>query len=415
MPSANAMRLPMPAAKLLRSAVHQRLGRIADGCLHVVEDGSRSSFGPGGDLEATIRVDDPAFYSLVALGGSVGAAESYIAGHWSADSLTDLVRLLVRNRSALEGIESGLARVARPFLKAWHLARRNTPAGSRRNIAAHYDLGNDFYALWLDPTMTYSCGLFPREDSTLEEASLAKYDRLCRKLALKPSDHVLEIGTGWGGFALHAARHYGCRVATTTISREQYAYAQRRVADAGLSDRIELHLRDYRELEGQYDKLVSIEMIEAVGWQFYGTFMATCSRLLAPGGTMAMQAITIRDDMYESARDSVDFIQRFIFPGSCIPSLTALASAAASSSDLRLVQMEDIGPHYARTLREWRDAFMRRLPEVRELGFDDRFIRLWEFYLSYCEGGFAERHIGCSQLIWARPGWHGEPILMDER
>jgi len=360
-------------------------------------------------------VNDPAFYGKIAFGGCVGAGESFMMGHWRADSLTNVVRLMTRNRTAANGMESGVGRFAAPFLRAYHATRRNSLSGSRRNIQAHYDLGNDFYRLWLDPTMTYSSGIFPHEHATMEEASREKYERLCRKLQLKPTDHLLEIGTGWGGFAIHAATLHGCKVTTTTISREQYDEARRRVQEAGLSDRIEVLSRDYRDLSGQYDKLVTIEMIEAVGWQYYATFMGACARLLKPDGVMAMQAITIQDDLYEAARKSVDFIQRFIFPGSCIPSVTSLCAAGAQASDLRLVHLEEIGPHYVRTLRKWRESFLSHLPDIRALGFDDRFIRMWEYYLCYCEGGFAERNIGCAQLLFARSRWRESPLLPELR
>ncbi|HSW51639.1 MAG TPA: cyclopropane-fatty-acyl-phospholipid synthase family protein, partial [Sulfuricaulis sp.] len=295
------------------------------------------------------------------------------------------------------------ARLTAPARKLFHWMNRNSRTGSRRNIAAHYDLGNEFFRLMLDETLMYSSAVFERPDMTLAEAQRARLDRICRKLALGPRDHVLEIGTGWGGFALHAATHYGCRVTTTTISREQYALAQERIAQAGLSDRVTVLLEDYRDLRGEYDKLVSIEMIEAVGHEYYETFFARCSALLKPDGLMLLQAITIADQRYEAARKSVDFIQRYIFPGSCIPSVSVMAQAVARATDMKLLHLEDIGPHYATTLRHWRERLYANADAVRQLDLSEEFLRMWEFYLCYCEGGFAERALGDVQLLLAKP------------
>jgi cyclopropane-fatty-acyl-phospholipid synthase len=296
-------------------------------------------------------------------------------------------------------MDGGWSRLAEPVRRLLHAAARNTRAGSRRNIAAHYDIGNDFFELFLDPTMMYSCAVFERADMSLEQAQVAKLDRLCLKLDLQPGDHLLEIGTGWGALALHAARHYGCRVTTTTISREQHALARRRIDEAGLAERITLRLDDYRDLDGRYDKLVSVEMIEAIGHQYFDTFFRRCSELLMPGGTMVLQAITIDDRQYESARDSVDFIKRHIFPGCCIPSVTALAQSMARASTLRIVDLEDIGPHYATTLAAWRRNLFANAERVRAGGYPEALLRMWHFYLSYCEGGFTERALGDVQLV----------------
>ena len=344
------------------------------------------------------------------LAGSVGAGEAYINGHWSCDDLTALVRILVVNRSTLSGLEGGAARLSRPFFKLFHYLNQNSRSGSARNIAAHYDLGNALYQLMLDETMAYSCGIFEHEESTLLQASQAKFDAACRKLALSPSDHVLEIGTGWGGFALHAAQHYGCRVTTTTISQAQYDYARERIAAAGLQDRICLLLEDYRDLTGRYDKLVSIEMVEAVGAKYVDTYFRQCGALLSPQGAMLLQAITIQDQIYDEALRSVDYIQRYIFPGSFIPSVTALAAAICRASDLKIFHLEDIGPHYARTLAQWRRNFFARLPDVRRLGYPDSFVRLWEFYLCYCEGAFAERQLGDVQMLLTKPRCRRQPV-----
>lgn len=393
--------------RLLRSQLLARLDALDHGMLVVRDALGEHRFGrTGGDALPAVHlwIDDAAFYRAVAAQGSVGAGESYIAGQWRCDDLVALVRLLVRNRALLDGMEGGLARLGGWALRSWHALRRNTREGSRRNIAAHYDLGNDFFALFLSPDLMYSSAMFASPDDDLETASYRKLDAVCRKLALSPGDRVIEIGTGWGGFALHAARHYGARVTTTTISREQHALASRRVAAAGLQDRVTLLLQDYRDLQGTYDKLVSIEMIEAIGAPYLDAFFGKLGALLRPGGQALLQAITIEDHRYAQARDSVDYIKRFVFPGSFIPSLSAMYAAKTRASDLQVVHQEDFGLSYAYTLRAWRRRFMTRLAEVRTQGFDERFIRLWEFYLAYCEGGFLERSIGVSHVLMARPG-----------
>jgi cyclopropane-fatty-acyl-phospholipid synthase len=392
--------------------VRDRLTLLRDGVLTLVDGGRSARYGAPTErcrLQATVRVHDPRFYAELAFGGSVGAGESYMAGDWDADDLTAVMRILSVNRAVLDDLEGGLARLSAPLRRAAHALSRNTIDGSRRNIAAHYDVGNDFFGLVLDPTMLYSSAVFEYPGQSLHAAQLAKLDRICRKLALSPGEHLLEIGTGWGALALHAAREYGCRVTTTTISAEQHALAAERIAAAGLQDRITLLKTDYRELTGQYDKLVSIEMIEAVGHQWFDTFFARCAALLKAEGTMLLQAITIADQQYAAARDSVDFIKRHVFPGCCIPSLTALAQSMTQASDLRIVDLEDIGPHYATTLAAWRANLHARMAEVRALGYGETFTRLWDFYLAYCEGGFAERLLSDVQLVLARPGARGVP------
>jgi cyclopropane-fatty-acyl-phospholipid synthase len=300
-------------------------------------------------------------------------------------------------------METGLARFATPLYKFFHFLRSNTEKGSRANIAAHYDLGNDFYELFLDESLTYSCGIFEQQDNTLLEASLAKYDRICKKLQLTQEDHVIEIGSGWGGFAIYAAENYGCRITTTTISKAQYGLARERVHQAGVADRVDLLLQDYRNLRGTYDKLVSIEMIEAVGHQYLDTFFRACSSLLKEDGVMLLQAITIADQVFDRHKRSVDFIKRYIFPGSCIPSIAAMCRSIARATDLRLYHLEDITPHYARTLRCWRERFFANINKIRGLGYSDTFIRLWEYYLCYCEGGFTERYLGDVQMLLTKP------------
>ncbi len=390
---------------------HIRLGRIT------IEDAwGRHTFGEVTDrvpLTATIQVHHLRSYTRTIFGGSIGAAEAYMTGLWRTDALTDLIRIFVLNQQAFEEMDSGWMRLTEPFYKLCHFLRRNTVAGSRENIVAHYDLGNDFYRLFLDPTMTYSAGIFQSPETTLEQASIAKYDRICRKLNLGPEDHVLEIGTGWGGFALHAAGRYGCRVTTTTISDQQYAYARQRVAAAGLADRITLLKEDYRHLQGSYDKLVSIEMIEAVGHQYLPLFFDTCSRLLKDDGVMLLQSITIRDQVYDQHRTSVDFIKRYIFPGSCIPSISAMSRVLGRKTDLKLYHLEDITPHYVRTLYEWRQRFFKNIDQVRRMGFSDAFIRMWEYYLCYCEAGFAEHYIGNVQMVLGKPMYREAAILIE--
>ncbi|HET7201925.1 MAG TPA: cyclopropane-fatty-acyl-phospholipid synthase family protein [Steroidobacteraceae bacterium] len=388
----------------------QALARLEHGELTLVVPGTgeRHAFGrrtADCDLQATLEVLHPQTFADIAFGGSVGAGEAYIRGLWRTDDLTTLMRLFVVNRAALERVEGAAAVGAGPIRRVLHRLNRNSLRGSRRNIAAHYDLGNDLFALFLDATMAYSCAVFEREDATLHEAQVAKFDRICRKLRLGPADHLVEIGTGWGGLALHAARHYGCRVTTTTISREQHDWAKRTFEQAGVlqSGQVTLLLDDYRNLRGTYDKLVSVEMIEAVGHQYLDTYLARCAALLKPDGAMLLQAITIQDQIYEQALRSVDFIQRFIFPGSFIPSVTAIVDAVRRSTDLKLFHLEDIGPHYATTLLRWRENFMSRLDRVRALGYPESFIRMWEFYLCYCEGGFRERQVGDVHMLLTKP------------
>lgn len=400
----------------LRRRLLAVLAPLRDGSLRVRDPLGEVVLGDRtGPLQVTVTIEDPAFYRKVAAQGSVGAGESYIHGDWQCDDLVALVRLLVRNRTLLDGMERGPARIGGWLLRGWNRLRRNSREGSRRNIAAHYDLGNDFFALFLSPDLMYSSALFADAADTLEAASRRKLDRICQQLQLQPGDRVVEIGTGWGGFAVHAARRYGCHVTTTTISAEQHALAAQRVAEAGLQDRVTLLMQDYRDLQGQFDKLVSIEMIEAIGAEYLDTYMSTLQRLLKPDGVALLQAITIEDHRYEQARRSVDYIKRFVFPGSFIPSINAIIAAKTRASDLQLIAQEDFGLSYALTLRAWRQRFLAQLPAVQAQGFDARFCRLWEFYLAYCEGGFLERSIGVSHLLLARPGYRRAASLAAER
>ena len=358
-----------------------------------------------------IDVHAPGFYRALAANGSVGAAESYMDGEWDCADLVGLVQLLVRNRDLLDSMERGPARLGGLAMRGWNALRRNTRDGARRNIAAHYDLGNPFFSLFLSDDLMYSSALYAGEDDSLDVASTRKLDRICDKLRLGPDDSVVEIGTGWGGFAVHAAASRGCRVTTTTISREQHALACQRVAEEGLQDRVTVLLSDYRDLQGDYDKLVSIEMVEAIGPQYLGTYFATLGRLLKPDGLALVQAITIEDHRYEQALRTVDFIKRHVFPGSFIPSIAAMLDAKSRNSDLALVHLEDFGPSYARTLQDWRLRFLDRRDEARAQGFDERFLRMWTFYLAYCEGGFRERSIGVAHLLLAKPGYRGGSYL----
>jgi len=350
-----------------------------------------------------ITVSDLDFYRKLALGGSIGVAEAYMNKLWETNDLTKVMQIMLRNRDLLDSMEGGLATLANKLLIIWHQRNQNTTAGSRKNIAAHYDLGNDFFALFLDPHGMYSSGTFYFPDMSLEQASSAKLERICQKLDLQATDHLIEIGTGWGGFAAYAAKNYGCKITTTTLSVEQFNAAEQRMRNAGVSDKVTVIMQDYRDLQGHYDKLVSIEMIEAVGHQFLDTYLAKCASLLKPEGLALIQAITIEDQRYQQALKSVDFIQRYIFPGCSIPSVSAIINSSVQQSDLRLINLEDQGESYALTLKHWRERFMSRLEEVRQQGYNEEFIRMWEFYLCYCEGGFMEKSTSSVQLMFAKP------------
>lgn len=400
--------------RILRERLLSRLAALRYGRVLLEDAVGTVTLGESGEGPSVhLAVFDPAFYRAVAAGGSVGAAEAYMDGLWrcsapgldASDGLVSLVRLLVRNRDLLDGLDSGWTHLTGVVRRLRHAGQRNSRAGSRRNVAAHYDLSNAFFRLFLSADLMYSSALWAGVSDDLETASKRKLEAVCRKLALRSADHVLEIGAGWGGFALYAARHYGCRVTTTTISRQQYALARERIRAAGLERLIELRLDDYRDLSGRYDKIVSIEMIEAVGADHLEAYFAAINRLLKDHGSAVLQAITIEDHRYRQALRSVDFIKQHVFPGSFIPSVSAMLAAKTRSSSLALVELEDFGESYARTLEAWRHRFMSRLAEVRALGFDDRFIRLWEFYLAYCEGGFRERSLGVAHLKLVKPGW----------
>ena len=395
-----------------RRAVHALLGRVHGGTIELVEDGAAQTFGtPAGapPLHARIEVHDPAFHTALLHGGA-GAGRAYMDGLWDCDDLVALVRIAARAMPGLDRWRERLLPLTAPWQQtAWRL-RANTRARARERIAAHYDLGNMLFSRFLDETMMYSSAIFERPGATLHEAQVAKLDRICQRLQLAPGERLLEIGTGWGGLALHAAGRYGAHVTTTTISREQHAYASAAVRAAGLEDRVTVLLQDYRDLRGRYDKLVSIEMIEAVGWEHLDTYFAACSALLEDDGAMLLQAIVHPHRVFRVEKASTGFINAFVFPGGTLPSLHAIERSLARRTDLRSVALDDITPHYARTLHCWRTRFQRAWPELRTLGYDERFRRMWDLYLAYCEAGFRERRISDVQLLLAKPAYRAETI-----
>ncbi|MFT5698284.1 MAG: cyclopropane-fatty-acyl-phospholipid synthase [Desulforhopalus sp.] len=387
-----------------RRLLIKMLSRLEFGKLVLTEGDKQWSFGEGGEPCARVNILDSTAYHKILFGGSVGGGEAYVDGLWDVDNLTALIQIMVLNMSLLDRMEKGFAWLLRPLDLARHIFNSNNKRGSKRNILAHYDLGNEMYETFLDPTMMYSSAIYPEPESTLDEAQLYKLEEICRKLDLQTTDSVIEIGTGWGGFAIHAAGKYGCHVTTTTISEAQYAEAKRRVEAAGLNDKITLLQRDYRDLSGQYDKLVSIEMIEAVGHKFLPGFFQKCGELLTPDGKMLLQAITIADQKYEQYVRTVDFIQRFIFPGGCLPSNNRMVQLIANKTDMVVRQIDDFGFDYARTIDDWRRRFHMANASLQKQGYDERFRRLWEYYLCYCQGGFLERSISVVHVVATRPG-----------
>jgi len=381
---------------LFKMSVFNFLKRISDGQLLIVDGSDERKFGSKG-MRVSLIIHDKRAYSKLLLGGPIGAAEAYMLGYWSTDNLTRLIRIFLRNRKELEDFNTKASMIKRPLHSLFHRMHRDTLSQSKENISAHYDLGNDFFQLFLDPSLTYSSGYFCDFRDTMEEASFQKVDRICRKLELKPEDEVLEIGTGWGSFALHAATHYGCKITTTTISDEQYEHVVKAVRDRSLEQQVTVLKKDYRSIKGQYGKIVSIEMIEAVGLEYMPTFFKACSQLLKPGGSMLIQAITISEDRFESAKNSVDFIQRYIFPGGALPSVELLMGES-QQANLRPFGVEDMTEHYAETMLRWRMKFEENLNEIKDLGRGDTFLRMWDYYLCYCEGGFLESAIGCVHM-----------------
>lgn len=400
--------------KIARKIVFAMLEHLRDGCLVLEEDGRSYSFGEQTGPHAVcarVSISSQAAYRQILLNGSVGVAEAYMQGSWKTPDLLAVILLFARNQQALSAMKNPWSRAGGALLRAFHLMNTNSITGSRRNISAHYDLGNDFFSLMLDPTMMYSSAIYPYPGASLYEASVNKLEHICRRLDLQQDDHLLEIGTGWGSLAIYAAQHFGCQVTTTTISKEQYEYAQASVNRAGLQDRINVLFEDYRNLEGRFDKLVSVEMIEAVGHRFYPQFFRGCSQLLKPGGLMLLQSITIADQRYRQYLKSTDFIQRYIFPGGELPSIQVIADQFARHSDMQLVGLEDITPHYADTLADWRKNFRANIAQIRDQGFDSIFEKMWEYYLCYCEGGFRERMISTVQLLAAKPERRALPAI----
>ena len=394
-------------SRVARHLVLQQLRQLEHGTLTIREPGNQTLTLGDGDTrypDAELIIHNHSTWRDLLTGGGIGAAEAFVAGDWSTPDLVALLRFFTRNVDRMNEFEDRFSWITKPALKGLHWLNRNTREGSRKNISAHYDLGNDLFEAFLDPTMMYSSAIYPREDATLEEAAVHKLDTICRKLDLQPDDRVVEIGTGWGGFAIHAAKHYGCHVTTTTISKEQLELARHRVKVEGLEDRITLLFDDYRDLEGQFDKLVSIEMIEAVGPQFLDSYFEQINALLKPDGLALVQAINMPEQRYLRALKNVDFIQRYIFPGSFSPSFGAILESVRNRSNLVLTHAEDIGFHYARTLRDWSERFMSLEENLEQMGYDRAFRRLWAFYFAYCEAGFSERAIGVSQVLFAKPG-----------
>jgi len=389
--------MPDPINRLARRALSSRLRALRTGAITITDPLGKTRFGPAACDPVRVTVRRPRFYRRAATGGALGVAASYLDADWDTDDLPALLRLFARDIAAADHLSSGAARFAGPARRLWAAARRNTRAGARRNIAGHYDLGNDLFKLFLDDTLTYSCAVFETPETSLLDASLAKLDRVCRALDLQPSDHLVELGSGWGSLAIHAAANYGCRVTTTTISKQQRELATQRVRDAGLEERIEIRADDYRDLPGKYDKLAAIEMIEAVGHDYLPEFFENVARLLKPGGAACLQAITMPDDRYDAYLRSTDFIRRYVFPGSCCPAMKAIR-AAAEPAGFAITKDDVLTPHYAETLRRWRTNFNHNLESVRALGYPERFIRLWNYYLAYCEAGFAENYIAVRQL-----------------
>ncbi len=410
---------PDKPSSWFRSTLLKQMKQLEGGSVTILEPGLEAEMlgnpDSADDLHVQLVVSDSRFYGKILFGGTIGSAESYMAGDWASDNLTDLIRVMIRNLRKMTVLEKSCAWLKNRWYWLQHVLRRNSIKGSRRNIHDHYDLGNDFYKLFLDPTMNYSSGTFASigDDRVgdMHEASVRKMRLISEKLQLNASDHVLEIGTGWGGLAIFMAKHYGCRVTTTTISKEQFRYAVDAVADAGLQDRVQVLLKDYRQLEGKFDKIVSVEMIEAVGHQYYDEFFAKCSSLLKDSGVILLQAITIGEQNYDYHIRHVDFIRRYVFPGGCLPSIGALNRAAIKTTDMRVLHAEDLTVHYVHTLRNWRQSFMESLDEVSRLGYSDSFIRLWHFYLCYCEAAFAERRVHLTHLVYCKPACRIDPTI----
>jgi cyclopropane-fatty-acyl-phospholipid synthase len=403
------------SAQIAKSIFLKTLARLRVGNLELVCPEATYRFGaPDGSLHAVVAVHDDGFFLRALLAGDIGIGEAYMEGDWSTPDLVAVVRLAVRNLDQLENSNRLFTAFRRMADFIAHRLNRNSQSGSRRNIAYHYDLGNDFYRLFLDRNLAYSCACYEHPEDSLEQAQLQKFDRICRKLQLGPQDRVLEIGTGWGGFAAYAAETYGCRVTTTTISRQQHDYAREVFARSRAGERIDLLFEDYRNLHGQYDKIVSIEMFEAVGYEHYDDYFGACNRLLKPQASMLLQTITILESKFQQYRQQSDWIKKHIFPGAELASVMEIQRSLARATRMKLFHSEDIGMHYALTLKEWRRRFLERLPEVRQLGFDERFVRMWDYYLAYCEGAFREGYIGDVQLVFSKAASENQVISEPE-
>ena len=405
---ADAVKTPKKSTfltSIFKSGLQKKFKNLKMGHISINDGDETFSFGDSSsDEKVSVDIHSQEFYVMTGSGGALGIAEAYVAGYWSSDDVVKLFQIILRNRDILLSLEKGFAKLVKPINKMIHRGRQNTLKGSKENILAHYDLSNDFYKLWLDPSMTYSCAFFNNDSVTLEEASIEKLDRICRKLDLSEDDSVLEIGTGWGSFSIHAAKNYGCKVTTTTISDAQFDYTRSRIKDEGLESKITLINKDYRDLDGKYDKIVSIEMIEAVGYEYIPDYFSKLSSLLKNNGLVALQGITYNDQNFEVYKNSVDFIKKYIFPGSCLISVAQIIDVIKKDTDLAMVDMEDITKHYAVTLNRWRKNFMDVIPKVKEMGYSQAFINMWEFYFLYCEAGFSERNIGDVQMIFAKSG-----------
>ena len=392
-------------SSIFKKGVMNKFKHLQYGSIKILEGDEVLSFGdPGSNDKVTVTIHSNEFYVFLGSGGVTGVAEAYMAGYWTADNLVLLLQIVLKNKKILLSLDSGFAKLINPINKLIHWSKQNTLKGSKQNILAHYDLSNDFYKLWLDPTMTYSCGYFNNDSVSLEQASIEKIDRICRKLKLNENDHILEIGTGWGSFSLYAAKQYGCIIDTVTISDAQYEYASRKIESSGLASKINIFNKDYRKIKGQYDKIVSIEMIEAVGHQFIPQYFSKISSLLKEDGLLVIQGITYNDQNFEQYKNSVDFIKKYIFPGSCLISVAQISDVIKEYTDLAIVDMEDITKHYAETLNRWKVNFMEVIPEVKRMGFSEAFIKMWEFYFVFCEAGFLERNIGDIQLVFSKSG-----------
>ncbi len=391
-------------SRFFKSVLLKKMQNIDYGQIHVQDGEEVFHFGhPDSKLIVKVQINSPEFYVMIGSDGLLGAAEAYSNGLWSADDLVILIRIIIRNSDVMGKLESGWSNLMKPINSIIHLKRKNSLAGSKKNILAHYDLSNEFYKLWLDETMTYSCGIFEKDNTSMKDASIEKLDRICRKLSIQEKDSVLEIGTGWGSFAIHAAKNYNCHITTTTISDAQYKYVKEKIESSGLTDKITLLKTDYRKLEGKYDKIVSIEMIEAVGHEYVPLYFKKVASLLKDEGLFGIQGITYNDQQFDVYKNSVDLIKKYIFPGSCLISISQITDVMKKYTDLSLSHLEDITMHYATTLEKWRENFYTEIEDIKKLGFSNEFIKMWEFYFVYCEAGFKERHIGDYQFVFAKP------------